>query len=299
MKRIVIFVVLVALLVLTFSLTLSADTTRIPEGTEMYAPLVFNGYLELPRDGINGPVPETEIIDFQTPRVRSSIAGGTRYTGDYYFLYTPQPDDYARLTYFIIDEYAFPKYPYNLVFKLDPCFLDLTGIIDEGFDDYENLLPVFTLSTFGVNSRITVSVNITSVDPSGTARDNVSIANVYQGKSTSEEHVISFYHYLPEFKYGDKLYVNEFTITCENYNPGFNDGYVTGFASEVHTEPIDAQNAPTRVEMSSVPLVSILWNSIVDVFEIDLIPGLSLGTILLAIVGLPLLVWFLKLVAGG
>lgn len=299
MKRIFISFALVALLVLSFSLSLSADTTQILQGSEMYAPLVFEGVAQVPVAGLDGPLPETSITGFPTPSVRSSVAGGTRYFSDFFYLGGEQPDDHARLIYYLRDEWIWDKDPYTLTFSLDPVYLDITGLIDEGFDDYENLLPVFYLSTYGVNSRITVSVNITSVDPSGTARDNVSIANVYQGKTTSEEHAISFYHYLPEFRYGDKLYVNEFSITCENYSPGYNDRYVTGFASEVHTEPIDAQNAPTRVEMSSVPLVSILWNSIVDVFEIDLIPGLSLGTILLAIVGLPLLVWFLKLVAGG
>lgn len=299
MKRIILVVTLVSLLVLCFSLTLSADTTQILQGSEMYAPLVFECEAKVPVRGIDGPLPDTSISTFQTPSVRSSVAGGTRYWSDFFFLDSEEPDDHARLTYYIQDEWVWDYDPYTFVISLDPVYLDISGLIDEGFEDIEKLLPVFYLSTFGVNSKITVEANITSVDPSGTARDNVSIANVYLGKTTVEQRAISFYHYLPEFKYGDKIFVNEFTITCENFSPAHNDSYVTGFVSEVHAEPIDAQNSPTRVEMSSVPLVSILWNSIVDVFEIDLIPGLSLGTILLAIVGLPLLVWFLKLVAGG
>lgn len=299
MKRFLLNLSLVVVFVLALSLPVFADTSQVPQGSEMYAPLVFNGYVEQSRSGSSGPIPETEITDFQTPRVRSSIAGGTKYWGDVFFLYPEQPDDYARLNYYFLDEFSYPDSPYNLTFRLDPVYLDITGLMDEAGDDWVNFLPIFTLSTYGVNSRITVSANITSVDPSGTARDNLSIANVYNGKTTNEEHIIRFSGYLPDYEYGDKLYVNEFTITCENYSGGFSDGYVTGFLSDTYTEPIDAQNAPTRVELSSVPLVSILWNSIVDVFEIDLIPGLSLGTILLAIVGLPLLVWFLKLVAGG
>lgn len=265
----------------------------------MYAPLVWNVYAEETVSGTSGPIPETVRTDAQTPAVRSSIANGTQFWSDIFYLFQEQSDDFARLTYFFSDDFAFPSSPYKLVYTLDPVYLDITGLMDEGGDDWVSFLPVFYLSTYGVNSRIVVNCSITSVDPSGTARDSLSIANVYNGTSITEQHTIRFSAYLPDFEYGDKIFVNDFSITCENYSSSYNDRYVTGFLTEDYTEPIDAQNAPTRVELSSVPLVSILWNSIVDVFEIDLIPGLSLGTILLAIVGLPLLVWFLKLVAGG
>lgn len=299
MKRIVIAVVLFALLVLPLSLSISADTTQVPQGTEFYAPLVFEGRAEVTLSGTSGPIPETAITDFRTPSVRSSVVGGTQYFSDYYHLYSDTSDDYGRLTYYPLDEWVWDYDPYTLVFSLDPVYLNISAIVDEGIPEWEDFLPVFYLSTYGVNSRITVEANLTSIDSAGIARDNVSIANVFQGHSYSEQHAISFYHYLPEFEEGDIIYVNSFSITCENYSPDYTDRYVTGFLSEVYTEPIDANNAPTRIELSSVPLVSILWNSIVDVFEIDLIPGLSLGTILLAIIGLPLLIWFLKLVAGG
>lgn len=298
MKRIIVLFSLVSLLVLAFSLTLSAETTQIPQGSEMYAPLTFNMHIERSEAPTGAElIPSTIITEQYTPSVRSSLANSTQYFDGYYYLPDNSPaDDFARLSYYIRDEYVFDYPAFDLTYSLDPVWLDVSSLLSDYGNDLYSYFPVFHLTT-NVASRIVINASITSVDPSGTARDTVSRTDVYEGGSGLS--MIRFIDYLPEFQEGDKVYINEFYIACTGYSPGVYDRYTTGFFSDTYTEPIDANNSPTRVELSSVPLVSILWNSIVDVFEIDLIPGLSLGTILLAIVGLPLLVWFLKLVAGG
>lgn len=303
MKRIVISVVLVALLALTFSLTLSADTTQIPNGTEVYAPFVFDALLERSVP-VEGSIPNTVIEQFSTPSIRSIELGATEYSGQYYFLSQESADDYGRLTYYIKDEYVFDYGRFHLTYDLAPVAFDINSFInDNSIDDsaggWVNFLPKFYISTYGVESSITITADLVSIDSAGIARDSVKVRDSIKGTSISEEHTISLAHYLPDFEDGDTIYINQLTISCFNYSPSYEDRYVTGFVYDTFVSPINDDNSPSHVELSSLPLVSILWNSIVDVFEIDLIPGLSLGTILLAIVGLPLLIWFLKLVAGG
>lgn len=261
----------------------------------MYAPLVFNARVDR-NVPVSGGISNTIITEFQTPSVRSSIANGTVYTGEFFSLENQSPDDFARLTYFIRTEYIWDYPVYNLNFSLDPVFIDVSRLIADYGMEWENFLPVFVLKSGGVASPVTVEYQIVSIDSSGVLRDRVDMATVYTSNS---QNYIALSDLLPDYEAGDKLFINQFTINCKNYSPDYTDRYTTGFLSDTYVEPVDALNAPTRVELSSVPLVSILWNSIVDVFEIDLIPGLSLGTILLAIIGLPLLIWFLKLVAGG
>lgn len=219
----------------------------------------------------------------------SSSADGVntsvRYVPSTYFVNGSAPTDNDTIAF----DVHFPAY--TLSFGYADSFYDTSAL-----PVFEHSLPVLT-------NPVTTEVHATYFNSAGIALGDYTIGNV--ASSFSPYAVVR--DNAPDG--ADYAIVDEFVISG-TFTSDFGSApfvlRVPYWSNDVPFEPFTAVSALTGVDdviiaqrIDSVDVGTFLWDSVSNFLNFEIADGLSLYVILITIVTIPILVWILKLFAGG